>query len=411
MEVSTFNTLLTPLGQTAIARAADLAPTEETFLANLTQLQKRFPTNLAKAALETAILRGKARAKFSRAGSMYFVRAALEMASSEIISRYRAGRFAPFARVADLCCGLGGDTIGLALRPPSRSTPLGLLSVLSRSGEGEQGGEVVAVDIDPLHLALARANLAAYDLRADFVEADLTKSPPPAADAYFYDPGRRSKGRRLFSVRDYHPPLSLIDSWLPTPLGVKISPGVNLAELAGYDCEIEFISLDGDLKEAALWFGPLKTTGRRATLLNSPLSPLSLISSSPSPPVSLSPPLAFLYEPDPALLRAGLVTTLAAQLGAHQLDPDIAYLTSDRLVPTSFARPFAIEAAMPFSQKRLREKLRAMNVGNVTVKKRGSPLDPDDFARSLKLKGDGERVVFLTHVNGKPWMLIGKPAP
>ncbi|MEK7327434.1 MAG: SAM-dependent methyltransferase, partial [Chloroflexota bacterium] len=111
---------------------------------------------------------------------------------------------------------------------------------------------------------------------------------------------------------------------------------------------------------------------------------------------------------DPAILRAGLVTTLAAQLGAHQLDPDIAYLTSDALTSTPFARAFAVEAAMPFSQKRLREKLRAMNVGNVTVKKRGSPLDPDDFARSLKLKGDEERIVFLTHVNGKPWALIGQ---
>lgn len=387
MDVSTFDTLLTPLGQAAIAGAADLAPTEETFLANLTQLQKRFPSNLAKAALETVILRGKARAKFSRAGSMYFVRPALEMASSEIISRYRAERFAPFNRVADLCCGLGGDTIGLA----------------GRAG-------AIAVDVDPLHLALARANLAAYNLHADFVEADLTKSPPPAADAYFFDPGRRSKGRRLFSVRGYHPPLSLIDSWLPTPLGVKISPGVNLAELAGYDCEIEFISLDGDLKEATLWFGPLKTAPRRATILKFSTSPVSLIPSATSLlPASLSPPLAFLYEPDPAILRAGLVTTLAAQLTAHQLDPDIAYLTSDKLTPTPFARAFALEAAMPFSQKRLREKLRAMNVGNVTVKKRGSPLDPETFARSLKLKGDEERIVFLTHVNGKPWMLIGKP--
>jgi hypothetical protein len=392
LDVSTFDTLLTPLGQAAIAGAADLAPTEETFLPCLTQLQKRFPTGLAKAALETVILRSRASAKFSRAGSMYFARHALEMASSEIISRYRAGRFAPFNRIADLCCGLGGDTIGLA----------------GRAG-------AIAVDVDPLHLALARANLAAYNLRANFVEADLTKSPPPAAGAYFFDPGRRSRGRRHFSVRDYHPPLSLIDSWLPAPLGVKISPGVNLAELAGYDCEIEFVSLDGDLKEATLWFGPFKTTERRATILKSsfsPISPFTLTSSPPHPhsPTPLSPPLAFLYEPDPALLRAGLVTTLAAQLDARQLDPDIAYLTSDSLTPTPFARAFALEAAMPFSQKRLREKLRAMNVGNVTVKKRGSPLDPEAFARSLKLKGDEKRIVFLTHVNGKPWALIGRTA-
>ena len=384
MNLDAFRALLTDSGQAALTAAAALAPTEETFLPCLTALQKHHPTELAKAALETLILRRKARAKFSRADSMYFTRAGLEMASSEIISRYRAERFAPFRRVADLCCGIGGDTIGLAER-----------SVVS------------AVDDDTLPLAMAEINLAAVGgLRATFVQADLTVTPPPDADAFFFDPGRRAGGRRKFSVRDYHPPLSLINAWLPGPLGVKISPGVQLDELADYDCEIEFISLGGELKEAALWFGPLKTTTRRATLLSG-ASLISLTPSSPLPP-PLSPPLAFLYEPDSALLRAGLVKELATQLNAAQLDPDIAYLTSDTLTPTPFARAFVIDAHMPFSQKRLREKLRAMNVGRVTIKKRGSPVEVNEFARSLKLKGDEERILFLTHVQGKAWVLIGR---
>ncbi len=387
MDLPTFHLLLTPLGQQAIAHAAELEPTEESFLAALTKLRKQYSADLAKAALETVILRRKARAKFTRADAMYFTRDGLEVASSEIISRYRAARFTPFNRVADLCCGIGGDTIGLSL-PRT----------------------IIGIDLNPLHLALAAANLAAYGLRADLVEGDLTHTSLPPVEAAFFDPGRRASGRRLYSVRDYRPPLSIIDSWLPLPLGVKISPGVNLREIDRYDCEVEFISLDGELKECALWFGSLKTTTRRATLLSARSSPIFLTSSdSLRHPAHLSPPLAFLYEPDPAILRAGLVSTLAAQLNAAQLDPDIAYLTSDALTVTPFARAFAIEAAMPFSQKRLREKLRAMNVGRVTVKKRGSPLDPDDFARSLKLKGDEERIVFLTHVNGKPWVLIGAP--
>jgi SAM-dependent methyltransferase len=392
VNVETFRLLLADSGQAATATAAGLDPTEESFLASLAKLQKHVDAVLAKAALETVILRRKARTKFSRADSMYFTRAGLEMASSEIISRYRAARFEPFARVADLCCGIGGDTIGLSV---------GASLVLAPT--------VTAVDIDPLHLAMAQPNLAAYGLHASFIQADLTATPPPeTADAFFFDPGRRADGRRQFSIRHYHPPLSLIDSWLPKPLGVKISPGVQLDELAGYDCEIEFISLDGELKEAVLWFGPLKTAARRATLLARD-SILSLIPSSPLPP-PLSPPLAFLYEPDPALLRAGLVKELAAQISASQLDPDIAYLTSETLTPTPFARAFAIEAHLPFSQKRLREKLRAMNVGRITVKKRGSPVEVDEFARSLKLKGDEERIVFLTHVGGKAWALIGKAA-
>lgn len=386
MDLATFETLLTPAGQGALAVAADLAPTEESLLRCLTALGKRFPPELARAATQTVMLRQRAAAKFTRAERMYFTRPGLEMASGERVSRYRAARYAPFARVADLCCGIGGDSIGLAA----------LTAVL-------------AVDCDPLHLALAGANLAAYDSRAELIERDLTQTGPPDAEALFFDPGRRDAGRRIHSVHDYHPPLALIDGWLARPLGVKVSPGVQLRELAGYDCEIEFISVGGDLKEAVLWFGPLKTGPRRATLLGAGAAAISLVAPDPAPSIPPpGPPLAYLYEPDPAILRAGLVTTLAAALGARQLDADIAYLAADTLVPTPFARAFAIEADLPFSQKRLRALLRAMNVGQVTIKKRGSPIDVADFARSLKLKGDEERILFLTHVQGKAWVLIGQ---
>lgn len=391
MDLNSLQALLTTQGQAALLAATQLSPTEETFLAALTQLQKQYPAPLAKAALETLIFRRKAQSKFTRAESMYFTREGLEMASSEIISRYRAQRFTPFNRIADLCCGLGGDSIALASSSPS--------------------GGLVGLDLDPLQLALATQNLLAHGSTATFIQSDLTQTPPPAAEAYFFDPGRRAAGKRLFSVRHYRPPLSLIDSWLPVPLGIKISPGVQLNEIAHYDCEIEFISLEGELKECVLWFGPLKTPGltRRATLLTS--SPFHRFTFAPAHPVTLarlSLPKTYLYEPDPAILRAGLVADLAQQLNAAQLDPDIAYLTADTLTPTPFATAFAIEAQLPFSQKRLREKLRALNVGRVTVKKRGSPLDVAALARSLKLKGDEERIIFLTQVNDQPWVLIGK---
>ncbi len=368
-----------------MAEAVALSPTEENYLRALAQLKKHYPTLLVKTALETAIWRHKAQAKFSRAEAMYFTREALEMASSEIISRYRAERFKPFQQVADLACGLGGDTLGLAA-----------------------DHTVTAVDISPLHLALTEANLAAYSLSATLVQGDLAQGPLPQAEAYFFDPGRRVAGRRLFSVQDYQPPLSIVQTWLPRPLGVKISPGVQLNELSTYDCEIEFISLDGDLKECVLWFGPFKTATTRATLLSKANAPLTLTAPPLMPPAPpLSVPKAYLYEPDAAILRAGLVVPLAVELGAAQLDADIAYLTSNSLTPSPFVQAFAIEAALPFSQKRLREQLRAMNVGRVTVKKRGSPLDPIAFARSLKLTGEEERIVFLTHVQGQPWALIG----
>ena len=386
MDLATFQALLTPTGQATLAAATALAPTDESFLAHLQRLQKDYPPALAKAALDTAILRAKAAAKFSRAMAMYFTREALEQASGERISRYRAGRYAGQAHVADLGCGIGGDSLGLA-------------GVVPR---------VTAVDRDPLRLAMAAENLAAYGLqeRLAWVEADLTALPWPGAGAFFFDPARRAGGRRTFSVRDYDPPLAQALAWLEhAPAGgVKISPGVDLDELAGYDAEVEFISERGDLKECALWFGPLRTAARRATLLPGPHSLLA----DPAARGEVGPPQAYLYEPDPAVLRAGLVTTLAAQLDARQLDPDIAYLTAPHLRPTPFARAYAIEDALPFQLKRLRERLRVLRVGRVTVKKRGSPLEPEVLIKQLRLEGPEERVVVLTHVEGKAWALIGK---
>jgi hypothetical protein len=391
MDLSTFAVLLTPAGQDALAVAAALPPGDEHFLANLTRLQKRYPTEVAKAALETAALRAKAQAKFSRADAMYFTREALEQASGEAIANYRARRFDTARTALDLGCGIGGDSLALAERCL-----------------------VTGFDRDPLRLAMAAQNVAAYGrgARANFVEGDFTRLALPQAEAFFFDPARRSEGRRKLSVRQYLPPLPAVQAWLPRiPAGgVKISPGVDLDELAGYDCEVEFISERGELKECALWFGAFKSAGRRATLVDAnvihTLLPDPAAASAIEPPGA---PLAYLYEPDPAVLRAGLVTTLAAQLSARQLDADIAYLAAATVQATPFARAFAVEAALPFQLKRLREALRARGVGRVTVKKRGSPLEPEALIRQLRLSGSEERIVFLTHVMGEPWALIGTP--
>ena len=130
----------------------------------------------------------------------------------------------------------------------------------------------------------------------------------------------------------------------------------------------------------------------------------------PDQPVErISEPQAYLYEPDPSILRAGMVTNLGEQLDAFQLDVDIAYLTSGKLTPTPFARAWAVEDWFPFGLKRLRAYLRQRRVGQVVVKKRGSPLQPEALIHDLRLAGDQERVVFLTHLRGRPIVIICFP--
>lgn len=377
--------LQTSAGLSALARAAELNPTDATLLACVSRLRSEFPASLAAAALETTLLRRKATGKFTRAADMFFTREALEQSSSEVVSRYRAERFAPFARVADLCCGIGGDTIGLAADL-----------------------EVIAVDNDPLHLAMAEANVGAYGCgaRTTFLQSDVLTIELPTHDGVFADPDRRSGGKRHVSIKHYQPSIAALRDRLDRdcPLGIKVAPGVPHQEIEALDAETEFISVDGELKECVLWFGPLRSTGRRATLLPS----REMLFGERALDCGVEKPLAYLYDPDPAVVRAGFVTNLANALSASLIDEQIAFLTSAHWTPTPFATAYRIDEEHPFHLKKLAERLRALKVGRITVIKRGSAVEPETVIRRCKLDGPEHRVVILTRAAGKPTMLIGE---
>ncbi|MGW8226772.1 MAG: class I SAM-dependent methyltransferase, partial [Anaerolineales bacterium] len=342
-----------------------------------------------QAALETAILRIEAQSKFPQADLMYFTREAFEQASSFQVSVHRSKRYQQFEHMLDLGCSIGSDSLNMASIAPT-----------------------TGFDLDPLRLAMARANAFALKRsRLQYVRADLTAKLPVIASGHvglFFDPARRKEGARVFTTKEYSPPLDVLNAWLPAfpAIGVKISPGVDKTELTPYDAELEFVSLGGELKEAILWFGPLKTINNRATILP---GPHSLLGDDKPEILEVAKPGGFFYEPDPAVIRAGLVAELGVQLNAWQLDPDIAYLSADEVKDTPFARIWQVEDWLPFNLKRLRQYLRSRGIGKIAVKKRASPLQPEELIRKLKLKGDGQRVVVLTHLAGSPIVIVCFP--
>jgi hypothetical protein len=387
MDLDSLQHLETPEGRRALDEAVQLAPDEATFLSCFNQLSRQHPATLARSALETALLRRRAAGRFSRAGQMFFCRTALEQASGEQAAWHRAGRFAAFGRVADLCCGLGGDAIALAGRGP-----------------------VLAVDLDPLRLRLCELNLQAYEVRdrASLVHANALTVALAGIEAVFVDPDRRVDGRRQLSLAACRPALADVLARLPpgVPAAAKLAPGVPWPELARLGGEAEFVSVAGELKECVLWLGALRSTARRATLLP---GGHSLAAETPAAAPGCGPVGRFLYDPDPAVVRAGLVTDLAGLLGARQLDPTIAYLTADRRVQTPFARTHIVEDALPFHLGRLRDLLRRRGVGRVQVQRRGSAVDPDELTRKLRLAGTARRTLVLTRVQGRPWVVVADP--
>jgi hypothetical protein len=355
--------LLSPLGREALTRAAALlgdAPGSE--LAVAAALRREYPASLAAAAVAQHELRLAARAKFSRAMEMLFTRAGYEQSSSETIARHRAARFGGARRIADLCCGIGGDLIALATAPRPAAT-------------------VLAVDRDEIHARLAIHNAGVYGA-ADRVRAcvaDVRDIGLDGIDAVFIDPARRAGTRRL-------------------PAGELIPPG----------WEAEFIADGRDLKEAVLWSPAFATGPRRATILpaGDTLTSAPGEHGSHADPVDVGEPGEYLLDPSPAVTRAGLVEDLARLLGARKIDPRIAFLTPDREVATPFARTLRIVESAPWNEKRFAARLRELGVGAADIRRRGLAGDVDQIRRRLKLSGPHRATVVLTRVNDKPWGLI-----
>ncbi len=385
MDLPAFRELLTPAGQAALAAANALEPTDAGYLAAFERLRKRYPAALAKAALETALLRQKARAKFARADNLYFTREALEQASSEAVASYRATRFVGFARVLDLCCGIGADAIAMAAA----------------------GCRVEAIDSDPLRLAMAEANAAACGVadRIQFHCGDILSMPLPPADAAFVDPSRRAGDRRFLDPDRYQPPLGEVVTRFPRgfPLAAKIAPGVARGDLERFDAGAEFISSRGELKECVLWFGPLATSRWKATLLP---GPHSLESDRPEPPPLPAELREYLFDPDPAVIRANLLGLLAEKLEAAPIEAGVALLSGDRALASPFAECYRVEHAAPFQIGRLHEELRTRNVGRVTILKRAVPIDVNEVSRKLKLAGGEHRHLILTRARGRTVAII-----
>jgi len=383
MNEETARYLLTPPGRALLAEADALLQSRAEMLTALTRLRRSVAPETAVIAWDMAEMRRRGQAKFGpQAAEMYFVREALEQASGRGTADYHAARLAASgaATVADLGGGIGGDALAFA-----------------RAGLG-----VTLVERDPVRALFAEENARVWGLTDHLavVRADITDIAVTAQAAWL-DPARRRDSRRVSDPEDYSPPLS----WLSElsgqgvgSIGVKLSPAVDHALAGRFGAELEFLSEGGECREALLWLGAARSgDALRATVIT-PAGPQSLAGAEDAPGQPSAAGGRYLYEPDPAVIRAHLVRTLARQIGAAPVDPQIAYLLGDRLVPTPFADAYEVLDRFPYGNKRLQKALTARDVGRVIIKKRGFPQEPDEVRKQLKLRGPEEMIVVLARI-------------
>jgi hypothetical protein len=334
--------------------------------------------DLVSAVLTQSRLRTRAEGKFGEfARQMLFTQAGLEQATRLNVAARHAQRFAQAGvrHVADLGCGLGADSMALAS-----------LDIA-----------VTAVEVDETTAACATINLIPFP-HATVVHSDATSVSLGDADGVWLDPARRTTStsgtKRIWDPEAFSPPLSFAESLAASGLavGVKMGPGMPHDSVPA-GCEAQWVSVGGDVTEVTLWFNAVARAGiRRAALLLGPQGAAELTSAEDfggGPAAPVGPVEGYLYEPDGAVIRAGLVADLALQLGGHLVDEHIAYICAPDLVDTPFARAYKVLEVMPYSVKGLKAWVKQNGIGVLDIKKRGMSVTPEELRKQLLPAGKG----------------------
>ncbi len=420
MDLEQLRFLTSNAGERALAQAALLPPDR---LTRLTRLRREVAPHLAAGIVELLELRTRARAKFAHADRMFFTPEGLEQSTGETIAAYRASRFPAEAGILDACCGIGGDALALSHYAPVLSVdrnPVAAACALANARVFSELQLQMEPGLGSIVESSRNGNRGVHALCADVTGLDLARLRDRGIGAAFFDPSRRVNTRegrkRARNSEDYLPPLS----WLNTLaahfpfVGAKVSPAIDdetLRQFTSDGATVEFIAEGGECKEAVLWRGSEAEAWRGpqssaqgepycATIVTKGMTAATLYRETEGM-ASISPPRAWLFEPNPAVIRAHLTGEIAARLHAALLDPQIAYLTAADFTPMLFATAYRILDWMPFHVKNVQAWLRTNGRRVEVVKKRGVDLEPTEVRKKLSspaLADNPPAVLVLTRV-------------
>lgn len=398
-----YSWLLSEASVPSLRQATDVFRANGNMVQLIQSLRKQISSSRAAIVMEQAQLRLRAESKFPNAESMFFTKRGLEQATGRGIAIYKAARFAACENVADICCGVGGDLIALHDRNES----------LACVTTGVDADELTAMFASH-NLDVASANRSG---RGEVLFQTFESMTIDGLDGLHADPDRRgsaSNFQRTVHGSRFEPSLDLLlhVSGGIKLASIKVAPATPASNDWPKEIEREWVGDRYECKQQVIWRGErVDRVGHRvATCVGNRGDAVSFSAPESSVEIKLSAADsigAYMHEPHPAVLAAGISHSLGQQLGLLPMATDVAYLTGGT-VQHPLVQSFQVIEILPVDLKKVAAALRSMDVGTLEVKRRGVEQAAGDQFLKLKLSGSQRATVILTRLGDKRIAIIAK---
>ncbi len=314
---------------------------------------------------------------------------ALEQSSGELTAAYKASLMSG-KRALDLTGGLGVDTMFLA----------------------RMFQEVVYCERDSLLCAVAGHNLkvagvANVEVKNGDSMSMLAEYPDNSFDWIFVDPARREQGQRSIALEAASPDVVASHDLLlrhAQRVCIKASPALEingLKKLLPALHTIVVVSVDRECKEILLMLeraypsdGPVHV---KAVCLNADSSEITeVVGGGETPRVVAASVKEYLYEPDPAIIKARLSAVLARDAGLQFVNRSVDYLTADRHIEVFTGRSFRVVECIPYKPKSFRTFLERHAIAGASIQRRDFPLSVEALRKKYRLRESERAFLFFT---------------
>ena len=315
---------------------------------------------------------------------------ALEQSSGERTAAYKAS-FMSGKWAIDLSGGLGVDTMFLA-----------------RTFQ-----EVVYCERDSLLCAVVEHNLKVSGVdnvqvkNGDSISL-LAEYPEDSFDWIFVDPARREEGRRSVALEAASPDVVASHDLLlrhAQRVCIKASPALEISglkKLLPALHAIVVVSVDRECKEILLLleraYPACGLVQVKAVCLNGDSEEITEVAGGNGdvPRVVAAAVKTYLYEPDPAIIKARLSAVLARDSGLQFVNKSVDYLTADRKIEAFPGRSFRVVECVPYKPKSFRAFLERHAITGASIQRRDFPLSTEELRKKYRLLESERAFLFFT---------------